>query len=314
VPADEEKPIVNRETARIVVGYDGSVPANAALDWAAAEAERRGLPLTVLHVLNQLNLTPGVGTPTWTALATDAMDAVASDGVQRARKSAPSIDIRGVTHADPVAFTLIESTRDSALLVVGTRGRGEAAGALLGSVAFAVSGHASCPVVIVRGDADEPVGPGRPVVVGVDGSSGSEVAVRYAAGFAAAASAALIVVAAYRSAGSRAWGEAEVYTLEGEGGPTFGSLAQEHAGETVAAAGALARTAQPGLEVRELVVEGSTAESLVAAAAGCGLLVVGSRGRGGFAGLMLGSVSHRVIHSAPCPVAVVRAGGAEAGA
>jgi nucleotide-binding universal stress UspA family protein len=296
---------VKNQAGRIVVGYDGSDCAGAALEWAASEAERRGLPLTVLHVLNQLNLTPGVGTPTWAALATDAADAITSDGVQRARKNAPSVDIQGDTHAGPVAFTLIERTRDCAVLVVGTRGRGEAMGTLLGSVAFAVSAHALCPVVVVRGDANGPVGPARPVVVGADGSPSSDAAVTYAASIASSASAALIIVAAYHSPASHAWAQAAVYTREGEGGPMFGTAAQQNATRIVDAAGELARTVQPEIEVRHAVLEGPAAEQLVAAAAEGGLLVVGSRGRGGFVGLMLGSVSHRVIHSAPCPVAVV---------
>lgn len=297
---------MNSQTGRIVVGYDGSESADAALDWAASEAERRQLPLTVLHVLNHLDLTPGVGTPAWVDLATDAEDAIAAEGIRRARSTAPSIDIQSFTHVDTAAHTLIEHSRDAALLVVGTRGRGETTGALLGSVAFAVSGHAFCPVVIVRGDAGAPVGPSRPVVVGADGSPGADLAVRYAAEVAAGASAPLVIVTAYHSAASQAWAEASVYTLEGEGGPTFGSIAAQAAAKIVAAATELALAAQPGIEVRPVVVEGPIAGMLTAASIGSGLLVVGSRGRGGFAGLILGSVGHSVIHSAPCPVAVVR--------
>jgi len=296
---------MNRQTGRIVVGYDGSVPAGAALDWASAEAERRRLPLTVLHVLNHLDLNPGVGTPGWAGLATDAVDPIAADGVRRAREIAPSIDIRALAHVDTAAYTLLESSREAALLVVGTRGRGEASGALLGSVSFAVSGHAFCPVVIVRGAADQPAGPGRPVVVGADGSPGSDIAVRYAADVAAGASAPLVVVTAYHSAASQAWAEASAYTSEGEGGPTFGSIAHAAASKIVATATELALATQPGLEVRPAVLEGPIAGMLAAASIGSALLVVGSRGRGGFAGLILGSVGHSVIHSAPCPVAVV---------
>ncbi len=298
--------IMNGHSGRIVVGYDGSPPAGAALDWAATDAERRGLPLSVVHIVNDLNLTSDVGTPVWADLTSDAVDTIAAEGVRRARKNATSVDVRGATHVDPAAYTLIRSSRDAVLLVVGTRGQGEAAGVLLGSVAFAVSGHAACPVVVVRGDADEPAGPRRPVVVGADGSLESDAAVQYAADIAAGASAPLTVVTAYRCTVAQVWAEASVYTLESQGGPTFGSIAQEAATTIVTAAAELAQTAQPGLEVRPLVVEGPIAEMLATAAVGGGLLVVGSRGRGGFAGLMLGSVSHRVIHSAPCPVAVVR--------
>ena len=166
-------------------------------------------------------------------------------------------------------------------------------------MAFAVSAHAHCPVVVVRGEPVHP-GPSRPVVVGVDGSPGSDEALRYGTDVAAAAHAPLIVVSAYRTLTSEAWAEAYVY-LEEQGGPDFDTMARKSA----SAGARIGREAYPGLDITERVVEGLPAQALVKAADQAGLLVVGSRGHGGFARLMLGSVSHALIHSAPCPVAIV---------
>jgi nucleotide-binding universal stress UspA family protein len=303
------------QAGHIVVGYDGSEQSAQALDWAAAEAERRNLPLTVLNVVDYLGMIPGpegVAPWPWPSMAEKVAAHVAAEGVQvaaegvhRARKTAGSIEISAVTHVARVAYSLIASSQDAALLVVGTRGHGEVAGALLGSVAFAVSAHAHCPVVIVRGDSSRSSGPHGPVLVGADGSTCSEAAVRYAADVAASTSAPLVVVTAYRSAASQAWATTLPYTLESSGGPTFDTIAREAAEEVTAAAVRTALELHPELEVREQVLEGAAAGTLAAAAVGCGLLVVGSRGHGGFAGLMLGSVSHGAIHSAPCPVAIV---------
>jgi nucleotide-binding universal stress UspA family protein len=294
------------QAGRIVVGHDGSEHSLAALDWAAAQAQQRDLPLTVLTVFDQMGISStAFGGPIWPAMFRDQAVEIAHDGGLRARKIAPTIDIDTVTVLAQVAHGLIEGCRDAALLVIGTRGHGEVAGALLGSVAFAVSAHAHCPVVVVRGDSSQLPGPGRAVVVGVDGSTGSSEAVQYAAGVAANSGAVLIVAAAYQSSASQVWAET-TGGLESGGAATFDSLVRTDAEAKTAKAVKLALELHPELKVQERVIDARAVDAIVATAKGCGLLVLGSRGHGGFAGLMLGSVSHQLIHSAPCPVAVVR--------
>ena len=290
---------------RIVVGYDGSSHSNAALDWAAREARRRDLPLTVLSVFDQVAAVPTpFGGSVWPAMFQHEAVELAEAGAERARKTAEPIEVSAVTVNSQPAYGLIENSREASLLVVGTRGHGELAGMFLGSVAFAVSAHAHCPVVVVRGDAELP-GPDRPVLVGVDGSAGSQAAVRFAADVAATTGATLIVASAYLSSASQVWAQATP-GLENDGTISFDSVVHAAAAERTADAIRLAQALHPALAVHEVVIDGRAADAMIATAKGCGLLVVGSRGRGGFTGLMLGSVSHEVIHAAPCPVAVVR--------
>lgn len=292
------------QVRRIVVGYDGSDHSLAALEWAAAEAERRGRPLTVLHILDYLGHIPSpMGPFGWPDVADERVVGIAKSGADRARNIADIVDVSAVTCVARVPNTLIEFSENAELLVVGTRGHGDLAGAVLGSVAFAVSAHAHCPVVVVRGESVLP-GPGRPVIVGVDGSPSSDEALRYGADVAAAAHAPLIVVSAYRTLTSEVWAEAYVY-LEAEGEPNFDTVARKSATAAASAGARIARAAYPGLTITERVIEGLPARVLAKASDQAGLLVVGSRGHGGFAGLMLGSVSHALIHSAPCPVAII---------
>jgi nucleotide-binding universal stress UspA family protein len=296
---------MENQAGRVVVGYDGSEPAQAALAWAATEAERRGRPLIVLHVLDYLGMIPSpMGPFGWPDVNDEDVARIAKDGAELARKNADSIEITAVTRVAQVAGTLIDFSHRAELLVVGTRGHGEFAGAVLGSVGFAVSAHAHCPVVVVRGDSHRSL-TGLPVVVGVDGSSGSDEAVLYAADVAASAHAPLSIVSAYRTLASTDWAEASYVDLEAKGGPVFDTMARESAHKVVAAAGRIAHNAYPQLNITEQAVEGLPARALASAAEGAGLLVVGSRGHGGFAGLLLGSVSHALIHDAPCPVTIL---------
>jgi nucleotide-binding universal stress UspA family protein len=299
------------QTARIIVGYDGSAHSGAAVDWAALEAQRRGLGLTVLHVIDYRGMIPGaIDASPWPDLAWRADHQLTAKGVERARAKVPSIDVRPAACSAQVAYGLIEKSKDAALLVVGTRGHGELAGAVLGSVAFAVTAHARCPVVVVRGDSGLPPGPDRPVVVGLDGSGGSDLAARFAADIASDCGAPLVLITAYPSAGARIWAESAAYQAETDACLDLDAIARMNAGQITSTAYRAAREAHPELAVRQQLIEGPVAEVLSTAARDCGLLVVGSRGRGGFTGLLLGSVSHDVIHSAPCPVAVVRDAGA----
>ena len=299
---------MSSQTGRIVVGYDGSEAAGAALDWAAAEAQRRGLSLTVLHAMDYIEVTPGSTgvTSPLPDLRPEVIGRIAAEGAARARKNADTIEITATTEIGHPARTLIEAAHDARLVVVGTRGHGDLAGVLLGSVSIAVSAHARCPTVVVRGDSSLLPGPYRPVVVGVDDSPGADSALRFAADTAASTGARLIVVSGYHPALLQVWTGIVSATVDTQPDPGYVADGRLVAEKVAAAAARVARTTHPELVVIEQVGQGPAAGVITAATYQAGLAVVGSRGRGGFAGLLLGSVSHRVLHSALCPVAVVR--------
>ncbi|NKZ08051.1 universal stress protein [Actinomadura latina] len=276
----------------VVVGYDGSENGVRALDWAAGEARIRGVPLTVVHAY-EVYIGGPVAMPMvdLRSLAQETLDG----GLEHVRKQAPDVAVRGALECGRPAGMLIEAGESADLIVLGPRGLGGFAGLVLGSVSAQVVAHASCPVVIARGDPDQGTGPGR-VVAGVDGSPASRAALAMA--FAEAESHGLSVHAVV------AWESVQVQDLP--------PLADE-AGMRKAATARLEqmviplRELHPGVDVQAEVVVGPPREVLLAAAAEARLLVVGSRGLGGFRGLLLGSVSHALVQHAPCPVAVVHA-------
>jgi nucleotide-binding universal stress UspA family protein len=206
--------------------------------------------------------------------------------------------VRSVGVVGGAAAELIASSADAALLVVGRRRRGHVLAPALGSVSFAVSMHARCPVVVCpAGTPVQPRGARRPVLVGVDGSSGSMAALDLGAAVAVATGSSVEVVAAWQDDPRAPWGQGSTP-----------SLAQRVAHERVERAEHHLLERHPAIEVTGSAVEGDAVDVLVAVSPGVGLLVVGSRGEGGFAGMMLGSVSHGVLRAAASPVAVVRRG------
>lgn len=298
---------MDSQTGRIVVGYDGSESAGCAVDWAASQAQRLGTPLTVLHVLDHLEVTPGpMGVTAWPDLDQEVIGRVAAEGALRARKHADTIDIASMAEFGQVTKTLIEASHSSDLVVVGTRGHGDLAATMLGSVSVAVSAHALCPVVVVRGDSSLLPGPHRPVVVGVDDSPGADVALRFAAQQAADTGGHLIVVSGYQPALLQVWTGIVATTVDTQPDPGYVADARLAAESVVTQAARTARNLHPQLKVTERVLQGPAGAIIAAATYHAGLAVVGSRGRGGFAGLLLGSVSHRLLQTAMCPVAVVK--------
>lgn len=289
----------------VVVGYDSSPESQRAVDWAAREASRRQRTLVVLHAAAHVETVALAGAAGWWPdMATEAAHKVAEEGAERARRIAAEIDVEAVGDLKGAPRALQERSENASLVVVGNRGFGRLGGALLGSVAFAVSAHAASPVVVVRGEADQREDAEHPVVVGVDGSEHSDVALDRAADLAAETGAELRVVVAWEAPPAEPWSRAylaDVHRYEDAVGN-----AEQVASDVAQRAIERAVSRHPGLVVEQLVRTGRPEQVIAEASAGAGRLVVGARGRGDLASLLLGSVSRGVIHRAECPVEIIR--------
>ena len=284
----------------IVVGIDGSANSDAAVGWAAAEATRRRLPLHLFSAgVRQI---PGgesiyqdpdlAASITHEAVA--AADELLAAASVRARELAPDLTVTLESAVDRAAGGLVELSSHADTLVLGRSGHGPMVGSVLGSVALQVVTHAQCPVVVVhesRADTTD----ARGVVVGIDGSAVSELALGYAFEQASLRGTHLDVVHAWWSRDPR--------------GLTQDIKADQVTQERLTLSEALVGWAEkfPDVDVRESLPMGPTVFTLTEAAKSAELLVVGSRGRGGFRSLLLGSVSQGVLAHAACTVAVVRA-------
>ncbi|MEU1390089.1 MULTISPECIES: universal stress protein [unclassified Nonomuraea] len=269
---------------RIVAAVDGSASSTAAVEWAAGDAQRRGLPLRLVHVCEQWVL--GVDGARY---CVGALEAAAG----RAR-AIGGVEVTAEMLAGNVIDALIVESAAADSLVLGSRGMGGFAGMVLGSVGRAVAGHAAGTVVVVRG-----VVAVRHdlVVAGDDGSAGSRQALAYAVEQARARRARLHVVYAWQAPAVSPYWAAYSHLLA----DSF----QEEARAAQARVNPC-RSEYPDVVITDEQVRGHPVAALTEAAAAADLVVVGSRGRGGFSSAVLGSVSHGVLHHAACPVAVVR--------
>jgi nucleotide-binding universal stress UspA family protein len=277
----------------IVVGVDGSPESRAALEWAAREAVLWSRPLHLTHVF----LWPVTGVPSLSPIDTgqwQSAGALLTEALQHVNALFPELDVRTSVSLGRAAASLVRMGHEAAMIVVGHRGHGGFAGLHLGSIAVQVSAHAPCPVAVVR--SAEVEASGR-VVVGVDVVGGSETALKFAFEEAAARGCGLAAV--------HAW---TVPAGAGEDLPPVYDVDAVNSDEERVLAEVLATWQQkyPAVAVHHVVRHGLPPEVLIDAAAGAELLVVGSRGHGGFVGLLLGSVSQAVLHHASCPVVVVR--------
>lgn len=287
---------------RIVVGVDGSEGAHHALRWARAEALLHGTVLEVVHAWSPPAPVSEIAAMT---LPRDepryeraAEELVAAAATAMARDpDGPSVVARA-ERGYPSSSVLVEQATDADLLVVGSRGRGGFTGLLLGSTSQQVAHRARRPVAIVPATAPLP-GNGD-VVVGVDGSEGSALALRWAIDEAALRKVRLSVVHGWWTPYPIPPGGLGLAPSDPQ---TFTEQSRALLHEMVD--GAVGRAARPPADIELLPVEEPAAPALLERSRDAGLLVVGSRGRGGFAGLLLGSTSQQCTHHATCAVVVV---------
>jgi nucleotide-binding universal stress UspA family protein len=280
----------------ILVGTDGSDSGTCAVRWAAEEASRRRLPLRILHaVAPWLYETPVdkrfASVRDW-LLSQGGQ--VLDDAVTTARERDPDLTVEGAVVPGPPARTLLGRAGDAVMLVLGRSGTGMA-GVLLGSTTLQVVAHAPVPVVVTR---DVPAAVRREVVVGVDTIAAGEAVIGLAFEEAALRAARLRLVHAWSHPASAGPGDMRPLVYD----PQL-VVAEELRGMQEALVPW--REKFPAVEVLSEAVHGRAARVLVDASGRADLLVVGTRGRGGFTGLLLGSVSHALLHRARCPLAVV---------
>lgn len=264
----------------VVVGVDGSEQSFQAASWATDEATRRGAPLHILLVNDD---------PT----RADDSERVVREAAARARCRTPRLDVTGAVVPGHAAEELIHRSSTAQLIVVGSRGLGRFVRGLLGSVSVTVATHSVCPVVVVRG----PGITGGPVVVGVDGSFGSQVALRFASMAAAQHAAELVAVTAWPALATEYPVDTTLFVDERQLQRQLEGFLTDELAQW--------RQKHPDARVRAMVRRGHPVKILTEIARDAALLVVGHRGRGDFAELLLGSVASGVLAHSPSPVAIV---------
>ena len=285
----------------IIVGTDGSDASARAVEWAADEAVRRRLRVRIVHaVAPWLYDTPVdqrfEAIRKWLlTTGEEVLDAA----VAACRDRADSLTVEGELLPGPAAKALLERSAGARMVVLGGHGAGAATGLLLGSTTLQVVTHTKTPAIIVRHADPEVRGE---LVVGVDGSTASEPALAFAFEEAALRRARLRVIHVWSHPASSGPGDMQPLVYDPK------VLAEE---ELAAMRESLTAWQErfPRTEVVTEVVHGRPARILSGASARADLLVVGTRGRGGFTGLLLGSVSHALLHHAHCPLAVIPSAG-----
>ncbi|HZC10532.1 MAG TPA: universal stress protein [Mycobacterium sp.] len=293
----------------ILVGVDGSSSSKSAVRWAAHEARMREEPLTLVHVV----VTPSWGPTPW--LLSDAPlplpaeedpaleevgHKVLAEAIKIAEDSAEhgvQTEIKSELYFSVPVSTLVNLSKQAHMVVVGRRGQNALTRILLGSVSNGLLHHAHCPVAVIHdGVSSASERSNLPVVVGVDGSAASELATEIAFDEASRRGVDLVALHAYRDADLP-----QVLNVQWSG---------ENPIPPQALADRLTSWLEryPNVTIHPRIVCDNPARHLLDESESAQLVVVGSRGRGGFSGMLLGSVSTAVAHAANVPVIVARRG------
>lgn len=278
----------------IAVGVDGSEQALNAVTWSAQAASSRNLALRLVSsTAPYIQGFYGPGLP-YLPEVFEEIDQLAKaqlrDGLHRAGAIDPQVSVHTEFVREPPIPYLLEMSKKARMIALGASGRGGFSGMLLGSTAHSVAAHASSPVVVVR----TPNIADGPVVVGVDGSETSTAALD----------------AAFDEA---SWRKVRLVTVHVSEAPSIREVGigqaheQRGSGDRVLAESVAGRAANyPDVHVERVAVEGGPPSVLLDWSGRAQLVVVGTRGRGGFRGMLLGSTSQALLHHARSPVLVVR--------
>jgi nucleotide-binding universal stress UspA family protein len=285
----------------IVVGVDGSECSHDALRWAVDEASRRQAGVEAVFAWTFPYDVPVAGRLAGDAKWRERADKTLEALLQTELGGRSDVEVTPRAEEGPAARTLLDAAGEADMLVVGSRGLGGFVGLVLGSVSLQCVQHASCPVVVVRhehlpADAPPKEKATERIVVGVDGSETARTALRWALDEARLRNATVEVVHGWHMPYPDGYPDGVVDLdpgrFERDARQLLDRIVEE--GDTAGV---------PAVE--PILVGDGAARTLLDLAKGADLLVVGSRGRGGFTGLLLGSVSQQVVHHAPCPVVVI---------
>src|ERR1700758_2360618 len=284
----------------IVAGVDGSPASNAAVCWAARDAAMRNVPLTLVHAYNTYVPTfPQIPLPADVALwQEDDGRQVLEQAVKIAQEAVTTeggIETKTELRCSPPVPSMADLSKEAEMIVVGSNGRGAVGRVLLGSVSSGVVRHAKCPVAVIRDE--DPLIPHpqqAPVLVGIDGSPASELATAIA--FDEASRRGVDLVALH------AWSDVAVLDLAGLDWAAVQAEAERSLAERLAGW----EERYPDVAVHRILTTDRPARQLVEMSESAQLVVVGSHGRGGLTGMVLGSVSNAVLHSVRTPVIVAR--------
>jgi nucleotide-binding universal stress UspA family protein len=290
-------------TTPIVVGVDGSSAGLRAVRWAAREAKRQGVPLSLVHSVPRLPRDPY---PTAALYINDLRTAARADGAKflaeadaAAAEVADGVKVTEVQHVGGPTEVLSRESAAARMVVIGATGRIGLADLMIGSTALGLPARSHAPVVIVRDRADGSPADSGPVVVAVSGSPLDEAPLEFAFEYASKSGAELIAV--------HSWSDATLPEFDRVAGGSDAWLKIVEREKRLLAEG-LAGYAEryPDVVTQSVVVYDRPARALVDYSETAQLLVVGTRGRGPLTGAFLGSTSRAVGKLAQCPVAIVR--------
>jgi len=286
----------------LLVAVDGSAQSDAAVRWAAREATLRHRPVTLATVVAPVVVSWPVGY--LESGFVEWQEQNAQEVLEQAKKTfesavcdpQPSQVNTEVMHGGIVA-TLASASSDADMVVVGSRGMGAFGRAVLGSTTSGLVLHAHCPVVVLHegheGEAAT-LDPAAPVVLGIDGSAASEAATAFAFDEASRRGVELVAV--------HAWSDFVLFPDVGIDWRMYEDEGQQVLGERLAGW----HEQYPDVKVQRRIVCDQPARALIDESERAQLVVVGSHGRGGFTGMLLGSVGSAVVQGAKCPAIVVR--------